>query len=82
MQRYCSKCGAAIAPDGGFCARCGAPVRPEPEQSRQTPGVPAPVQGYGASQFVCPRCGTGVGAGKRFCPRCGTPVQAASAVPP
>ena len=43
-QKFCTECGAALAPGTGFCGSCGRPV------AGHSPAIPAPVPGPARQQ--------------------------------
>ncbi len=71
-QRFCNRCGIAIAPDARFCNQCGKPAAPTPTVPATTHTMPRQAQRGQRPQHACQRCGNALDWRSDVCHSCGT----------
>ena len=67
-MKFCSECGAPMAPAKKFCPNCGAQALPGMKFCGECGAPLAPPK------TLCPGCGAEVPAGMKFCGECGTRI--------
>ena len=66
-SKFCSNCGATVAPATVPCVKCASPLRPGARFCNEC-GSPQDVK------MACPNCKAELPAGTKFCNECGTKI--------
>jgi TonB family protein len=70
----CRQCGNALKPEKKFCSRCGAAVAPGASAEAKKSSITQTDTGLQSAGAACPRCGANNLDDARFCLTCGEPL--------